>query len=241
MNDSQVCSCHQPTVARGLSDSAATPAVAAASAASHGRCPIKRRTHITSQTRANLVEAFWSLYCRKGISKISVKEIAAKAGYNRGTFYEYFTDVNSVLEHLEMSLLPSSPQELPPRSIGSVKGGKHPLDPFIKMYERNRKYFIVLLGERGDPAFQARIKRHIRPMLRSILPSGRGVDEFETDVTIEFVLSAMIGVLGYWFSREQHYPSEKLLSLVYDLMEHGALRRWRADGLDNAPARRARS
>jgi len=202
---------------------------------------MNRNPQRTEQTRQDLIDAFWSLYCRKSIEKISVKEVAAKAGYNRGTFYEYFTDVYGLLKQLELSLLPSSPEELPPRSAAGVKGTGQPLDRFIKMYERNQNYYVVLLGEHGDPAFQGRIKRHMRPMLQSVLAAERGTDKFEIEVIIEFVLSAMIGVLGYWFSREQHYPSEKLLSLVYDLMEHGALRRWTAEGLDNAPARRARS
>jgi AcrR family transcriptional regulator len=182
----------------------------------------------TEQTRQDLIDAFWSLYCKKSIEKISVKEVAAKAGYNRGTFYEYFTDVYSLLRQLELSLLPSSPEELPPRSAASVKGTGQPLDLFIKMYERNQKYFVVLLGEHGDPAFQGRIKRHMRPMLQSVLAAGRGTDKFEIEVIIEFVLSAMIGVLSYWFSCEQKPPSEKLLSLMYDLMGNGALHRLKA-------------
>jgi AcrR family transcriptional regulator len=182
----------------------------------------------TEQTRQDLIDAFWSLYCKKSIEKISVKEVAVKAGYNRGTFYEYFTDVYGLLKQLELSLLPRSPEELPPRSAASVKGTGQPLDLFIKMYERNQKYFVVLLGEHGDPAFQGRIKRHMRPMLQSVLAAERGTDEFEIDVVIEFVLSAMIGVLSYWFSCEQKPPSERVLSLMYDLMGNGALRRLKA-------------
>jgi AcrR family transcriptional regulator len=179
----------------------------------------------TEQTRQDLVDAFWSLYCRKSIEKISVKEVAAKAGYNRGTFYEYFTDVYGLLEQLELSLLPSSPEELPPRSVAGEKGTEQPLELFIKMYERNQKYFVVLLGEHGDPAFQGRIKRHMRPLLRSVLAAERGTDTFEIDIIIEFVLSAMIGVLGYWFSCKQKPPSESVISLVYDLMGNGVFKK----------------
>ena len=182
----------------------------------------------TEQTRQDLIDAFWSLYCKKSIEKISVKDVASKAGYNRGTFYEYFTDVYALLEHLELSLLPSSPEELPPRAAAHAKGTGQPLDLFIKMYERNQKYFVVLLGEHGDPAFQGRIKRHMRPMLQSVLAAECGTDKFEIEVIIEFVLSAMIGVLSYWFSCEHKPPSEKVLSLMYDLMGNGALHRLKA-------------
>jgi AcrR family transcriptional regulator len=62
------------------------------------RCMMNRQPEITAQTRQNLIDAFWSLYCEKRIEKITVKEITIKAGYNRGTFYEYFVDVYDVFE-----------------------------------------------------------------------------------------------------------------------------------------------
>jgi AcrR family transcriptional regulator len=179
----------------------------------------------TARTRQNLIEAFWSLYCAKRIEKITVKEVCLKAGYNRGTFYEYFSDVYGLLEHLERSLLPGSPDELPPRTLTTDSGEDQPLDAFIKMYERNQKYFTVLLGEHGDPAFLERIKTRMKPIIRSLFSRETRAEAFETEVLLEFVLSAMLGVLTYWFSQERKPPSDKFLSFVYDLMEHGVLHR----------------
>jgi len=195
---------------------------------------MNRNPDRTEETRQNLIDAFWSLYCRKGIERISVTEVAEKAGYNRGTFYEYFRDIYGLLEYLELSLLPGTPEELPPMGGTLIAGAGHPLDPFIKMYERNRRYFVVLLGEHGDPAFQARIKRHMRPMLQSMLPAGTKAGEFEIEFTIEFVLSAMIGVLSHWFSKEHKQPSERLVALMYDLIGNGAMRRLTAMGSPSA-------
>ena len=51
------------------------------------------------------MDAFWSLYRDKPIEKITVKAICEKAGCNRSTFYEYYTDSYSVLEDIEEELL----------------------------------------------------------------------------------------------------------------------------------------
>jgi len=59
---------------------------------------MKKREHITRQTKQNIVDAFWELYCEKRIEKITIKDITIKAGYNRSTFYEYFNDSYEVLE-----------------------------------------------------------------------------------------------------------------------------------------------
>ena len=68
----------------------------------------------------------------------------------------------------------------------------------------------------------------MRPMLQSVLAAERGTDKFEIEIIIEFVLSAMIGVLSYWFSCEHKPPSERVLSLMYDLMGNGVLHRLEA-------------
>ena len=74
---------------------------------------MNKQPEVTAQTKQNLIDAFWSLYCEKRIEKITVKEITQMAGYNRGTFYEYFTDVYDVLDQIELSLVPTL-NELPP-------------------------------------------------------------------------------------------------------------------------------
>ena len=52
-------------------------------------------------TRQNLSDAFWQLYLKKKIEKITVKEICELAGYNRSTFYVYYKDVYDILNEIE--------------------------------------------------------------------------------------------------------------------------------------------
>jgi AcrR family transcriptional regulator len=185
---------------------------------------MKKKPEVTTHTKQNLIDAFWSLYCIKHIERITVREIAERAGYNRGTFYEYFTDTYNVLEQIEDSLLPGE-QELPPKSLDAQAATAQPINAFIKMYEQNRKYYIVLFGNNGDPAFVGKIKDRIKPMIRQMLVKKSCADEFELDYTLEFMLSAMIGILSYWFLQQDSPPSDRLLSLMYDLIEKGVMHR----------------
>jgi AcrR family transcriptional regulator len=181
---------------------------------------MKKQPELTAQTKQNLMEAFWQLYCKEGIEKVSVKEITAKAGYNRSTFYEYFTDVYDVLEQIENSLLPS-PQDLPPLKLDNSSATPLPIDTVINIYEKNRKYFVVLLGENGDPSFQSKLKRSVKEMLKNKLVTEGIGDNFELDFTLEYILSAMIGVLSYWFSLDTIPPRDRLLELMYELTHNG--------------------
>ena len=172
-----------------------------------------------SSTKQHLIDAFWTLYCQKPISTITVKSIVEKAGYNRSTFYEYFLDVYDVLEVIESSLLPSR-EKLPPMPLNQVEQPV-PLDFFIKNYLDNSRYYVVLLGDKGDPAFQTKIKNSVKPVLREMLQQNGSINPSEFDYILEFVLSAMIGVMGYWFAQEKTISFEKLISLMYGLCQQG--------------------
>ena len=154
---------------------------------------MKKQPNITVQTRQNIVDAFWSFYSQKRIEKITVKEITEKAGYNRGTFYEYFTDVYDVLEQIEKSLIPGI-DELPPVSNPSFSSEALPIDMFLKMYEKNNQYYSVLLGENGDPSFAGKLKKAVKPIISEAF-LVKSIDKAELDYILEFVLSAMIGIL----------------------------------------------
>lgn len=183
---------------------------------------MSKRIEITSQTRQNLIDAFWKLYCEIRIEKITVKDITNKAGYNRGTFYEYFKDVYDVLDHIENSLVPTF-NELPPISIGTEMRGM-PMDAFFELYERNNKYYSVLLGDSGDPAFASKLKNSIKPMIIQEFANTPHIDQKELDYILEYTLSAMIGIMSYWFRQADKLPNNKLHELINKLMEQGVMK-----------------
>ena len=184
---------------------------------------MKKQPEVTAQTKQNLIDAFWSLYCEKRIEKITVKEITQKAGYNRGTFYEYFIDVYDVLEQIEQSLIPAL-DELPPITMPNHNMGM-PLDMFLKLYEQNSKYYSVLLGDNGDPAFASKLKNSTKPILKQAIPENHDLDPTELDFILEYVLSAMIGIMSYWFRQDKVLPAEDLITLMIELMENGVIKR----------------
>jgi AcrR family transcriptional regulator len=190
---------------------------------------MKKQPEVTAQTKQNLIDAFWSLYCEKRIEKITVKEITQKAGYNRGTFYEYFIDVYDVLEQIEESLIPEA-HELPPISIPSQNVGM-PLDLFMTLYEQNSKYYSVLLSDKGDPAFASKLKDSTKPVIKQAFLEKYNINTIEFDFILEFVLSAMIGIMSYWFREDKVLPVEDLVSLMYDLMENGVMKRIQSNSI----------
>ncbi|MFC4713523.1 TetR/AcrR family transcriptional regulator [Planococcus dechangensis] len=183
---------------------------------------MKKNSAVAAQTKQNLTDAFWDIYCNKRIEKITIKEVTVKAGYNRSTFYEYFTDVYDVLEQLEDTLI-SKLQELPVQQLSSTDSA-FSFEALINVYVQHSKYLAVLLGDHGDPAFQAKTKRSMKPLMKEVLLKQGAKDDFELDYTLEYALSAMIGVLSYWFNQEHAPPLENLMELLGRLSTEGVMK-----------------
>jgi AcrR family transcriptional regulator len=183
---------------------------------------MNKKTEITIQTKQNISDAFWTLYCEKRIEKITVKEITDKAGYNRGTFYEYFSDVYDVLDEIESKLIPSL-NELPPVSTPSGSVGM-PIEAFLTLWEQNAKYYSVLLGDKGDPAFASKLKNSIKPTVMKALKDKPDIDKEDMEYILEYTLSAMIGVMSYWFRKEGTSSRDHLFKLIHELMVDGIMK-----------------
>ena len=182
---------------------------------------MKHNSQISAQTKKNLMDSFWNLYSEEGIEKISVREIVSKAGYNRSTFYEYFTDVYDVLEQIESSILPDLEKHQ------NVKlGFTLPLNHFTEVYNRNKKYFVVLLGKDGDPSFQDKYKNVYKTLMRPHLQSLYEND-FILECTMEYAISAMIGVMTYCYTQEEDPDIEKMLQLLWNLMNNGVMKNFK--------------
>lgn len=180
------------------------------------------RQEITTRTKQNIIDAFWIIYCEKGIENVTVKEIANKAGYNRGTFYEYFADAYDVLNRIEDALIPNL-DELPPISSSTRSFGM-PLDAFLDVCGRNARYYSVLLGDKGDPAFAGKLKNSVKPTIMRVFQDKTGINLKEMDYVLEYTLSAMIGIMNYWFSQEDALPGDQLFELIHRVMQEGIMK-----------------
>lgn len=188
---------------------------------------MKKKSPITIQTKQNLTDAFWSLYRTKRIEKISIKEITAKAGYNRGTFYEYFKDAYDVLEQIENELLVKLQERMliPLQTDVAMMDISMQVGLLIQGLEELNDYYMVLLGDQGDPAFLSKIKNSFKPFLMAKLTGDRAKEGFELDYTVEYTLNAMIGILRYWFSQANKPPLEQLFALMNELMKDGVMKK----------------
>ena len=183
---------------------------------------MRKRPEKTAQTKAEIREAFWRLYADKPIEKITVGEVCERAGYNRGTFYLHYRDLYELLRSIEDEILEGMTSCVEDcmkrlRADSSKLSCIAACKDVVLFYERNRSYIVVLLGERGDPAFIYRLKENLKPLWREYVV---GVDssrsEAEIDLLLEYTLSGTLFMISRWLASPNAMSARQLAHLVYD-------------------------
>lgn len=180
---------------------------------------MKKQPELTAQTRENLIEAFWSMYRRKAIEQITIKELTAQAGYNRSTFYEYFDDIYDVLNQLELELL----EYIRGQVLVSLEAEQNEdlIQRMAEVYESKGDYLGVLLGENGDPNFTKKMKAVMRPALVNAF--GLPENDIHTSYIFEFGMSAIIATMAYWYQNDKNLASRELVVLIRSMLNNGVL------------------
>lgn len=170
---------------------------------------------VTEQTKHNLKEAFWSLYRKKSIEKITVKEITTLAGYNRGTFYLYFRDTYDVLAQMEDELL-TVVRNLIAQWL--EEDARHNLSThmgnLMELAKKYSSYIGVLLSAQGDPMFASRLKEILRPIIVNWVLIDQPLNALESDMLTDFYLSGLLSVIAKWLNEQQDMTIHQFVQFI---------------------------
>lgn len=179
---------------------------------------MNKQPEVCERTKANLLEAFWKVYNENTLYKIKIKEITDKAGYNRSTFYQYFSDINDILQYGENILINEILKHL--NVIIKNLDSKDIIKVTAEAYEKYGYYLNKLLGPTGDPLFTEKYKKAIKPVL--ISKFNLKENDLRIDVICEYCLGAILTSITYWYNNK-NFSSEELATLLYELITNGVL------------------
>ncbi len=182
---------------------------------------MRKQPEVTARTRQKFIDAFWNLAEEKNVKQITVGEIARLAGYNRSTFYEYFTDTSDLLQQIEEELLQYLQQELAelsqdadPDSLGNS---------FRLLFHSLNQRAYCLMGPNGDPSFSQRMISEFLPWFARYLGISSSQPSLRLDYIIAYASSAIVGFMQYWHEQGQTMPEEEVFALGCELVSHGIL------------------
>ncbi len=186
---------------------------------------MKKNADKTTQTKADIQDAFWHLYSKQPIESITVQNLCDIAGYNRSTFYLHFHDMYELLNSIEEEQLCGMKNcaEACLKKVSKTKSKMVrvlALKEAVSYYDKNEKYIKVLLGEKSDPAFIIRLKDELKPLWREyvVAPNlDESRSEEEIDLLLEYTLSGSLFMISMWFKNPGEVSAMQLGHLIYDL------------------------
>ena len=179
---------------------------------------MKKQPHQTAITKQKLLDSFWKLYSKKSIDKITIGQIVTDAGYNRSTFYEYFTDIYDVLNQLEDSLINYIKENI----ANNFSNDKDMINQIAKLYDSKGQYISTLISKNGNIEFNNKLKNALKTI---ILKEFNIVEEdFRISLILEFAVSSIISTITYWYNNGQPIPSEELVIMLRSILSNGAVK-----------------
>lgn len=183
---------------------------------------MKKNPNITAQTRQRFIDAFWKVMEKNELKKITVTSITREAGYNRGTFYEYFKDIPDLLEQVEDGFIDELSEQ-----IAFLFDGEGPINLKIlsqkctSMLAKFDDKLFYLLSENGDPSFSYRFKKRFISEITSYFDFGE--KEKYKDYVVAYCYSALTGIRLHWYETGKALSFDEFVSITQPLVATGLL------------------
>ncbi|WML42248.1 TetR/AcrR family transcriptional regulator [Neobacillus sp. OS1-2] len=175
------------------------------------------------RTKRVIRDALTVLMEEKGFEGVTVRNLTEKAKINRGTFYLHYRDKYDLLEQSEEEILQGIEKlikEFDPIEAIAFTSQSEPVPVILKLFEYfqdNSSFMKVILGPKGNAAFQVKLKELIKKMfLQKIAENLKREDILvPLEFFIAYVSSAHLGVVQQWLeSNMEKTPREMTIILT---------------------------
>nr|WP_294438595.1 TetR/AcrR family transcriptional regulator [uncultured Slackia sp.] len=195
--------------------------LASGDAASADECSAPVLDPRIARSKAALREALIELMEERGLDGFTVGDLCARAGLNRGTFYNHFKDKDNLLAALEDEVMASlegfrsKMQELEIRDLLKYRARKRPLPVLVELFDYLRKegdFLHAVLGPGGDARFGPRLREVVcGGLIRSLLHERyRESDDAFVGYYIAYFAGAYLGVIDQWIKTGMRESSEEM-------------------------------
>lgn len=169
------------------------------------------------KTREAILGAFVGLMAEKDFEHITINEIAERADVNRGTVYLHYVDKFDLLdqcieEHLRRLFESCFDDSAHFPSKSSLLGA-------FEYLEQNASLYATLLVDRGVPAFRKRLMTVLRQAIDDFIVVRGGNRDLDKDLLVQFLSSAIVGVLEWWVTESMPYPAVDMVEKLWVLLD----------------------
>lgn len=186
---------------------------------------MSRESEKTAATKEKIKEAFLELYKKKRIEKISIQELTDLAGMNRGTFYAHYMDIYDLLNQIEDEYILTAQSAVQGILCSLLRSqGREIALPSEEFFEKNGSVMKLLLAEKPNPVFIARLKEAALRYVSEYLGVDYDNRSWQEVYAMEYIASAQLGIITYWIKNDRDVETEQLGEMVKRFSFEGPIR-----------------
>ena len=160
-----------------------------------------------ARTRKRLQEALFALARERGLEEISISDIAEYAGVNRSTFYQHYSDKETVLADALDALAAEAGAQLE-TIVEWTLDPPAPLVTFLEHVEANVDLYRGAFSYPGSTVVVSRLRKHVSVAVHD-LADQRGDQAVPLDMVAAGVAGTIIGVMSAWLARDPLPPASE--------------------------------
>jgi AcrR family transcriptional regulator len=171
-----------------------------------------------ARTRRSLQEALFDLARERGLDDISVADIAERAGVNRSSFYQHYSDKDTLLADAIDAAAAGAGADIP--DVREVTADAPAvLVHYLRHVEENAAVYARVFGSRGSPAAAARLRARIEAIAAAAVAERADMfDDIPIDVRAAGLSGSVMGVLEAWLTRDPRPPVEIAVSWMWRML-----------------------
>lgn len=178
----------------------------------------------TRRTKAAMRTSLAALILEKGVSNVTVRELTARTGINRATFYIHYHDISDMLGKIYSELLSDFLAVI--KLHENPENIRRPYPIFLDIFlflQKHSSICTALLSEHGDPVFIEQLKAPIREKCihdwNIICPEEASSNR--AAFFSHYAVSGFVGLVEEWLKNGMKEPPEEMAALVDRIFRTG--------------------
>ncbi|WP_234660931.1 TetR/AcrR family transcriptional regulator [Agromyces marinus] len=155
------------------------------------------------RTRRALQEALFALAREHPLEEVTVAEIVTRAGVNRSSFYQHYSDKETLLADALDAAAGLAGADLP-EVAEPLAGPPQALFDYLSHLDENAEVYRRVLGPHGSAVVMARLRGRLEAIVQEGITRS-GTPAFEglpLDVVSAGIAGSALGVIEAWLARE---------------------------------------
>ena len=179
---------------------------------------MNKKLEQTAITRQNIEEAYMRCVRERGFEKTSVSELMKVAGYNRGTFYAYYTDILDLQKTMENELIAdiSGRCEKLSEKLAKVSFDEVAREAAGFIRENADRLFLFL---ENDPTFSKMITEKFSEGLAEVFPQMN--EHPYREYILQAYVASVIASLTMWHNNGEREPIDEIARTVHGIWVTG--------------------